>query len=98
MSSTEGAGGAWVRKPAGSYVMTDVRCPGGRPREQPNASAGMRVGPPRARMRDRIRGKKVVERSKRIQPIDEGSCFALFAKPPHRPCIRKDIEVKRVIR
>lgn len=46
--------GAWMWKPAGSYAITDVRCPGDRPRENRNATAGLRAGSLPAGIPDRI--------------------------------------------
>lgn len=66
-------------KPAGCYSMTDVRCPGDRPRENRNATAGLRAGPLPARIPDRICGKKIVE----VHQVEQG-CMS-----PQRTRMRK---------
>ena len=48
-------------KPAGSYAMTAVCCPGGCPRERPSAAvAGSRDGPLPAGLWKRIPGKEII--------------------------------------
>ena len=48
-------------KPAGSYSMTGVRCPGGRHWKNRNVTAGSRAGPLPTGMPNRISGKEVLE-------------------------------------
>ena len=48
-------------QPAGSYSMTDVRCRGGRSRENRKATTRFGARPLPVRRPDRVSGKKIME-------------------------------------